>query len=123
MFGVKNFMRSFQKRDNYLYKGVEIALKWSVAWGYHMELEVVVNNKKKQLFAEKKIYSVADELGVKVMTNEELMKFTKKAEEDYERKNSLFLYDRSNLSFYKRHLLQLQRLDKSPYFLQIQDRK
>lgn len=83
MFGVKNSMRSFQRRHNYLYKGVEIALKWSAVWGYHMELEVVVNDKERQSLAERKIREVANKLGVKIMTDGELKKFTREAEKKY----------------------------------------
>jgi len=42
------YMRSFQKRHNYLYKGVELALKWSETWGHHLELEVVVSDVSKK---------------------------------------------------------------------------
>ena len=34
----------------------------------------------------KKIFAVAKELGVEVMTNQELLKFTKAAEADYKKK-------------------------------------
>ena len=78
-----DYMRSFQKRHNYLYKGVEIALKWSKLWGYHLELEVVVHNKNKKQLAEKKILSVAEELGVKIMSDKELREFTMRKEKEY----------------------------------------
>lgn len=78
-------MHSFQKRHNYLYKGVELALKWSGPWGYHLELEVVIHDKNKKQFAEKKIFSVAKELGVKIMSDKELKSFTQKAEADYKK--------------------------------------
>ena len=78
-----DLMHSFQKRHNYLYKGVELALKWSEVWGYHLELEVVINEKSKKSQAEEKIMAVAKELGVKIMTDQKLKKFTEKAEADY----------------------------------------
>jgi len=37
-----NSMRSFQKRQNYFYKGAELALKYSDVWGHHLELEKVI---------------------------------------------------------------------------------
>jgi adenylate cyclase class IV len=80
MFGAKNHMRSFQKRRNYLYKGVELALKWSKVWGYHLELEMVVDNIRKKAIAEKKIRTVAEELDVILMADGELKKFTGEAE-------------------------------------------
>jgi len=75
-----SIIESFQKRHNYLYKNVEIALKYSKEWGYHAELEIVVNNLKTKNEAEDKIKLIADELKIKLMTDEELKEFTKKAE-------------------------------------------
>jgi adenylate cyclase class IV len=77
------YMRSFQKRHNYLYKGVELALKWSEIWGHHLELEVVVDDISKKNEAEKKIALIAEELGVRIMTDEELLVFTQAAEAEY----------------------------------------
>lgn len=76
-------MHSFQKRHNYFYKGVELALKWSEIWGYHLELEVVVGDPQLKEEAEKKMFAVAEELGVIIMTDAELKEFTEKAEADY----------------------------------------
>ncbi|MCK6462526.1 MAG: hypothetical protein L6Q29_01760 [Candidatus Pacebacteria bacterium] len=78
-----NIMRSFQKRQNYLYKDVEIALKYSDVWGYHLELEIVITDAKDKELAEKKIKEVANELNIKLMTDQELVEFTKKAEEEH----------------------------------------
>ena len=80
-------MESFQKRHNYLFKGVEIALKYSDVWQYHLELEILINDEDKKIVAEKRIYEVADELGVRIMTDEELKEFTKKAEEKYKKES------------------------------------
>ncbi len=77
-----NIMHSPQKRHNYLYKDVELALKWSPEWQYHLELEVVVEDAEHKDEAEQKIRSVAAELGVKLMTEKELAKFVKKVEEE-----------------------------------------
>lgn len=78
-----DYMHSFQKRHNYFYKGVELALKWSEIWGYHLELEVVIGDFGQKAKADKKIFAVAEELGVKIMTEEELKEFTEKAEVAY----------------------------------------
>lgn len=78
-------MHSFQKRHNYLYKEVELALKWSEPWGYHLELEIMVSEPNQKAEAKNKILAVAEELGVKIMTDDELKKFTKKAEADYKK--------------------------------------
>lgn len=80
-----DYMHSFQKRHNYLYRGVELALKWSEIWGYHLELEIVVQKPSEKKNAEKKIFAVAKDLGVGIMTDFELKKFTRKAEKDYKK--------------------------------------
>ncbi|NUQ57611.1 MAG: hypothetical protein HUT38_03975 [Candidatus Paceibacter sp.] len=82
-----NIMRSFQKRKNYLYKEVEIALKYSDVWGYHLELEIVIADIKDKESAEKRIKEVAKELNIRLMTDQELVEFTKKAEEEHKIKN------------------------------------
>lgn len=81
-----NIMHSFQQRHNYLYKGVELALKYSDVWSYHLEMEIVVDDPKKEVDAKKKLYDVAKELDVHIMTDEELTEFTQKAEKDYHKK-------------------------------------
>ena len=80
------YMHSFQKRHNYLYGGVELALKWSEAWGHHLELEVVVSDVARKEEMEKKIAIVAKELGVYIMTDQELLEFTQAAEVEYKNK-------------------------------------
>jgi len=87
LWGCNNIMRSFQKRHNYLYKGVELALKYSGHWGYHLELEIVVDDLKKKQKAEEKIRGVAKELKINLMTDAELKKFTREAEKKYKEKN------------------------------------
>ncbi|MGM0482828.1 MAG: hypothetical protein ACQEP6_03140 [Patescibacteria group bacterium] len=84
----ENIMHSFQQRHNYQYKGVELALKYSDVWSYHLEMEIVVNDPKKEEAAKKKLYAVAEELDVHIMTDEELTEFTQKAEEKYRNKNA-----------------------------------
>ncbi len=73
-------MHGPQERVNYLYKNCEIALKYSEAWGYHMEIEQVVDSREKQAEAETSIKKVAEELGVSLMSEDELKEFTKQAE-------------------------------------------
>ncbi|MDD5289960.1 MAG: hypothetical protein PHT40_02020 [Patescibacteria group bacterium] len=87
LWGCQNIMRSFQKRHNYLYKGVELALKYSKHWGYHLELEIMINNPKQKQKAEKQIKKIAAELKISLMTDAELKKFTKQAERDYKKNN------------------------------------
>jgi len=73
-------MHGPQQRIDYRYKNCEIALKYSDAWGYHLEIEQVVETKGEQLKAEKIIREVASDLGVKLMSEEELKEFTQNAE-------------------------------------------
>ena len=75
-----NVIYSFQSRHNYVFKGVELALKYSSEWKHHLELEIVVDDESQKEAAEKKINKVAKELGVKIMSEEELKEFVKKVE-------------------------------------------
>ncbi|MFE7298059.1 hypothetical protein [Streptomyces sp. NPDC057579] len=66
-------------RHNYRFDGVEIAVKWSEAWGYHAEFEVLLDDDAPDAAraeAAAKITDVADELGVTLMTEQELAEFT-----------------------------------------------
>lgn len=63
------------KRHNYRYRGVEIAMKWSEAWSHHAEFEVLLPDGASDraiAAAESAIKSVAAELGVALMTDAEL---------------------------------------------------
>ncbi len=84
--GYTEIQHSFQKRHNYIYKDVELALKYSKVWGYHLELELLVDSKDKIRNAESKLRTIALELGVDVMTNEELAIFTKRKDEELRKK-------------------------------------
>ena len=68
-----------------MYKGVELALKHTASWGYHMELEIVVNDISKKEKAERKVREVADKLGIKIMTEQEITEFAKKIDEQHKR--------------------------------------
>ncbi len=85
--GFNEIQQSFQKRNNYLYKDVEIALKYSDAWGYHMELEKIVSDKKDIEKAEQEIRGIAAEFNVHIMTDDELADFTAKKDREYREKN------------------------------------
>lgn len=71
-------------RHNFLYKGVELALKYSKTWGYHLELEIMISSIIQKERAEKKILGVAKELGVTTMSEEELWEFTQNVEKTYQ---------------------------------------
>ncbi|MFJ3650582.1 CYTH domain-containing protein [Streptomyces murinus] len=70
---------AFNFRHNYRFDGVEIAVKWSEAWGYHAEFEVLLEDGASDAAraeAEAKITDVAMALGVTLMTEQELADFT-----------------------------------------------
>lgn len=75
-------MEDAQQRVNYLYKGCEIALKYGKTWGYHLEIEKMIQDEGDQRVAEEEIRVVAKELGIELMTDDELKRFT----EEHERK-------------------------------------
>ncbi len=64
-------------RRNYIYKDVELAVKYSASWGYHVELEQVVSHEDDRAAAEATIQAVGAELGLKIMTEEDLATFDK----------------------------------------------
>jgi adenylate cyclase class IV len=74
-----------QKRTNYEYQGVEIALKWSEDWGYHTEFEIMISDLSEKEAADARIIEVAKNLSVPLMTEEEVAAFS--AEVKSKRKN------------------------------------
>ncbi|MFF0227604.1 hypothetical protein [Streptomyces sp. NPDC004629] len=71
--------QAFNQRHNYRFRGVEIAVKWSEAWGYHAEFEVLLDDNASDAARQEaidRIFSVAKELGVTLMTEQELADFT-----------------------------------------------
>ncbi|TQF04233.1 CYTH domain-containing protein [Kitasatospora acidiphila] len=78
--GFENAMHeAFNFRHNFHYQGVEIALKWSEAWGYHAEFEVLLDDGASDAAhddASAQIIEAAAELGVTLMSEQELADFT-----------------------------------------------
>ena len=75
---------AFNRRHNFRYQGVDIAVKWSEAWGYHAEFEVLLDcepGEADQAAAEALIHCVAAELGVELMSERELAEFVRAFEE------------------------------------------
>ncbi|WP_329581382.1 hypothetical protein OG500_17785 [Kitasatospora sp. NBC_01250] len=69
---------AFNFRHNFRFQGVEIALKWSEAWGYHAEFEVLLDDGASGAArdeASAQIIDVAAELGVTLMSEQELADF------------------------------------------------
>lgn len=65
-----------QKRTNYEYQGVEIALKWSEDWGYHAEFEIMIPDLSEKKVADARIVKIAETLSVSLMTEEEVAAFS-----------------------------------------------
>jgi adenylate cyclase class IV len=60
-----------------------MALKYSDTWGHHLELEKIVSSQDEVPAAEGEIRKVAEELGIHVMTDEELKEFTARKDKEY----------------------------------------
>jgi len=73
-------MEGPQKRMNYKYKNCEIAIKYSDEWGYHFEIEKMIENEDDQIEAEKEISEVAKELELPIMSDQELKDFISNVE-------------------------------------------
>lgn len=73
----------YQFRTNYEYKGIEIALKYTRSWGFHLELEIMLTDLDEKDAATNKILEVADELGLRIMENSELAEYTAKIDSGY----------------------------------------
>jgi adenylate cyclase class IV len=75
---------AFNQRHNFRYQGVEIAVKWSEAWGHHAEFEVLLDgqpNEVQHAEAAGLIRRVAGELGVELMSEDQLAAFVRAFEE------------------------------------------
>lgn len=80
----KTMHDAFNRRHNFRYQGVEIAVKWSEAWGHHAEFEVLLDGEPgeaEQDAAVALIHRVAAELGVELMSERELAEFVRAFEE------------------------------------------
>lgn len=75
----KRMHQAFNRRHNFRFQGVEIAVKWSEAWGHHAEFEVLLDDAASgaaQEEATARIRAVAAELGIDLMSEQELAEFT-----------------------------------------------
>ncbi len=81
--GYKYLLEPEILRHNFMFHDVELALKYSKTWGYHLELEVHIENLEQKSTAEQKINKAAKELGINLMTDEELWEFTQNVEKTY----------------------------------------
>ncbi|MCX6738555.1 MAG: hypothetical protein NT098_00695 [Candidatus Parcubacteria bacterium] len=75
LFGIKP-QTSEQFRINYvLPNGVEIALKYTQTWGFHLELEKTYSNEEDKSLAKKEVEETADELKIHRITDAEMKEF------------------------------------------------
>lgn len=81
--GYKYLVEPTILRHNFLYKDIEIALKYSKTWGYHLELEIMISSLKQKQSASKKIFDLAAELKISLMSEKELREFTQDIEKTY----------------------------------------
>ena len=68
-----------QRRHDYLLESVNVAVKWSADWGYHIEFDINVENPDKVDEALQKISVVANDLGVELLTPDEEVAFVQAA--------------------------------------------
>lgn len=79
--------RAYNERHDFSYRGVEIAVKHSDAWGHHAEFEVLLNDapsESDKADAVARIRQVAGDLGVELMSEQELAEFAA----EFERKQA-----------------------------------
>ncbi|MEU4113341.1 hypothetical protein AB0F71_02420 [Kitasatospora sp. NPDC028055] len=70
---------AFNFRRNFRFNGVEIAVKWSDAWGYHAEFEVLLPDGAPDADKDEAAATIIDcasELGVALMSEKDLADFT-----------------------------------------------
>ena len=68
----EKIMQVYQFRTNYMYLGVEIALKYTESWGFHLEFEVMIDDLSKKSEAEALISKVANILDVGLLSEDQL---------------------------------------------------
>lgn len=69
---------SEQFRMNYILPdGIEIALKYTETWGFHMEIEKTYSSEDEREDAKKKISEAMSSLGIKPLSEEEITAFRK----------------------------------------------
>lgn len=77
------FYHDIVRRENFSWRKVEIALKYSQTWGYHAELEVMLSAEDKKKTASKRIRNVASELGIQLMESNDIARFLREAHTNY----------------------------------------
>ena len=81
--GFTQIQHTEQKRINYNYKNCEFAVKWSVDWGYHFEIEQMVELESEVEQSNQKLLSLAKELDLTLMSEAEFGKRCAEIDEKY----------------------------------------
>jgi predicted adenylyl cyclase CyaB len=82
-FTPKDIQKVYQFRDNYQYKGIDLAVKYTQSWGFHMELEKIIHEESEKAAAEQEIRIIAEELGCVIMTTAEVKTYTEKMDKGH----------------------------------------
>lgn len=70
--GFGEIQHTFQKRRNYKFNGAEIAVKFSEEWGFHWEMDSVIEEEDKIDLERNKLLDIAKNLSLNAMTDEEI---------------------------------------------------
>lgn len=81
--GQVEYQYAYNLRDNFSFKDVEIALKYSNTWGYHAEFEIMVSEQAEVEEAEKIIHELSHFLGLSIMSQEDLQNITRLIDKGY----------------------------------------
>lgn len=73
---------SYQRRHNYRYNGIEIALKYSENWEYHVEITATFRSSRQKEDEIIKVKELAKEINVKLMSEREIAEFIQKKQKD-----------------------------------------
>lgn len=76
--GFKKYIPSFQKRTDYQIGKFTVSLKHETHWGYQIEVELLVKNKKEVAQAKEKIRLFLKDLGLTPLTEAETKALTNK---------------------------------------------
>jgi len=108
--GFTQVQYTLQKRNNYRYKNYEIAVKWSKDWGYHFEIEKVIQDPALAEETKRELNQFARKLGLKTMSEREFSEFAAKVDKSHRTRKdtgrALYIQAREN------NLGRIQQMDK-----------
>jgi Adenylate cyclase, class 2 (thermophilic) len=83
--GFENVQETQQKRFNIQLGSSTLSLKWSIDWGYHFEIDTVVENEEEIASAEAKLLEECAQLSLIPLTASEFSEFCESVQEKYNR--------------------------------------